>query len=686
MLDIPPALSSIFSSTDGASRLEREVFISFPLPTMSKALEATGPSTGASVEVLPLFVSKAGHVTLSVPGAGPLSLPLPQELNPTTREAVIQQLEAFVREQKPLMMTVQKNDASLTGLLTVSIPSVTERVARGTDGTSSFLPRPSLRVGDTLRAVVFMPEIGNEALFEDALQSSKLRGVSEALDQQAVVRPFLSNGVVSLISETFLEKTEQGVGRAALGQGGAGRGQSVRSFSAQPSNLTPSVDEANVMVNKTSLASGGSVKINTEAVSKSIGKLETILQGLSSIADDAVPNNSLLAEKIGSEQAARAPSSSLSSELLKKTQALSEKETVPPSLLKDGKVDVTRSMVKAPFFGTARYAAETTPGVLSSFPSVSSSSPKLSPGQDVALKILSILPSSDLQSLPEQIRNVSNNPEAAVQPMLAVVREAGMGGSRLVLDVDGSMAFLIKTPIEALPGTALLVSVDDVGLASWDPVSESKDAAFSSLPAALSVLAQSEAPLFHNALLQPTQALSASLLFFLSAVKQGKLSGWLGPEAVEALRGDGQDELLHLLSKDMTGRAAQDSIVGDWRMYTLPLYAHPHFQNLTLYVHPTSWQQGKRGRPNEDKGGLRFLIDMTLSRLGAMQLDGFVRGKALHMILRSEKALPSGLHQTLRASYLNVLEGVGCAGTLTFQVGRQHWMIMKPSRSSDILA
>jgi len=47
------------------------------------------------------------------------------------------------------------------------------------------------------------------------------------------------------------------------------------------------------------------------------------------------------------------------------------------------------------------------------------------------------------------------------------------------------------------------------------------------------------------------------------------------------------------------------------------------------------------------------------------------------MILRSETVLPAGLPHDLRAAYLKALNATGFAGTLNFQVGRQHWMVIQ---------
>jgi hypothetical protein len=75
-----------------------------------------------------------------------------------------------------------------------------------------------------------------------------------------------------------------------------------------------------------------------------------------------------------------------------------------------------------------------------------------------------------------------------------------------------------------------------------------------------------------------------------------------------------------------------------------------------------------------------------MSRLGALQLDGFVRKKQLDMIVRSEQALPAGLDRELKLSYIDVLSAVDYAGTISFQTGRQQWVnIQNPGAAKAVV-
>ena len=188
---------------------------------------------------------------------------------------------------------------------------------------------------------------------------------------------------------------------------------------------------------------------------------------------------------------------------------------------------------------------------------------------------------------------------------------------------------------------------------------------------------------------QATAALPGALLFLFSAFKQGNVGNWLGKEATDHLLRAGKENILRSLAQELgsAGQPVQDAVVGEWKSYPLPLYAQQQFQALTLYVHnDRDGQKDQRGGKAADKGKIRFLIDMRLSKLGSMQIDGFVQPKKIDMILRSETMLPTGLPNDLRSAYIRAVEAVGYAGSLHFQVGRKHWMMMQQSAPPPIRA
>ncbi len=306
----------------------------------------------------------------------------------------------------------------------------------------------------------------------------------------------------------------------------------------------------------------------------------------------------------------------------------------------------------------------------------------LKQGNEVALHVSSVVQSGYAeQSLP---------PHLEPNQIMATVSGTGTEG-QLILKA-GDATLFVKTPASAPVGTAVIVSVDAVKSAPLLPL-PALDAPsnFQALPQALAALAQINPQTLHQMLAthipQPTEALSGALLFLFGAFKQGNVRGWLGNEATDRLTNAGKSWIIDSLSKELggAGQLAQDSVVGAWRSYPLPLYAQQQFQALTLYVHSDREARKERANGASGIGRIRFLIDMRLSKLGAMQVDGFVQQKKLDMILRSETTMPEGLHHELRAAYIKALEAVGYTGALNFQVGRKFWIVMNQPAPQGIV-
>jgi hypothetical protein len=309
----------------------------------------------------------------------------------------------------------------------------------------------------------------------------------------------------------------------------------------------------------------------------------------------------------------------------------------------------------------------------------------LTPGNEVSLRIVSVLPAfTDTTAWQARL------PELAPNQIVATVSGTGTGGQLILTSGDATL--FVKAQVSAPVGTSVVISIDPVKNSPLMPLPTTpEDFSFQALPQALAALEQINPHVFRNATLnflpQPTEALPGALIFLLSAFKQGNMRGWLGNDAIDTLINAGKSEVIGKLSKDFgsAGQPAQDTVVGDWRSYPLPLYVHQQCQALTLYVH--SDRDARKDQPGgtPGTGRIRFLIDMKLSKLGAMQIDGFVQPKKLDMVLRSENVLPEGLHHELRTGYIRALSAVNYAGTLNFQVGRQHWLIMQKATSTGIV-
>lgn len=241
-------------------------------------------------------------------------------------------------------------------------------------------------------------------------------------------------------------------------------------------------------------------------------------------------------------------------------------------------------------------------------------------------------------------------------------------GLKLTVEVGDPRQLVFTHPAEA-------ATADGAAASRWPALAET----VSTLGGLEGALVQS---LLGTVVPQPNRKLAAALSFFLDAVRQGDAAGWLGDEAGGELEKAGRGDLLSRLGDEFRAMArdAAQTPPGDWRQLSIPLFDGHAFQRLELYV---------RAQRDDDEGGggqgggersHRFILDLDLSRLGALQLDGLVkaRSRRFDLILRSGQPLPGPLRAELLGAFSANLEAVGYAGGLAFQPGARGWIKPPP--------
>ncbi|WP_157089173.1 RAD23 family protein [Oceanibaculum pacificum] len=178
-------------------------------------------------------------------------------------------------------------------------------------------------------------------------------------------------------------------------------------------------------------------------------------------------------------------------------------------------------------------------------------------------------------------------------------------------------------------------------------------------------LAQS---VLQSAIPQPGPQLAGALLFVMAAMRGGDLRGLLGDSAVRTLGGrDGRTPLIGRLSDDMgrMSRDAPDSSGQEWRGYYLPMFDGQQLQQIRLFMRGPN-DEGEGGEEGGGQGH-RFLIDLDLSRLGALQLDGLARKDRLDLIVRTHRRLPMEVRRDIDTLFIETAEQVGLKGQVSFQ-------------------
>jgi hypothetical protein len=152
--------------------------------------------------------------------------------------------------------------------------------------------------------------------------------------------------------------------------------------------------------------------------------------------------------------------------------------------------------------------------------------------------------------------------------------------------------------------------------------------------------------------------LAGTLLFLLGALGTGN---WPGTKAGSVLDRAGRGDLRLRLDSEMDEvRRLADPPSGDWHVFVLPLLDGAALRAVQLYLRRNS---GGNTRPED---GTRFVLDVEMSRLGALQLDGLVRHKRLDVMLRSHREIAPALRQEIAAVFRDTTSAAGFAGEIVF--------------------
>ncbi len=180
---------------------------------------------------------------------------------------------------------------------------------------------------------------------------------------------------------------------------------------------------------------------------------------------------------------------------------------------------------------------------------------------------------------------------------------------------------------------------------------------------------------------QPGQQLTASLMFFVAALRGGNVRTWVGDRGAAMLESAGSIDLLARLTAEFSGtsRTMAEPPPGDWRSLSIP-FQHGH-QLSELAVHYHGDHPGRGEGDDEDGGAKRIMVDFTLSRSGPMRLDGLLGAKRFDLLVRSMTALPDWMQNDVVQLFSSACEASALAGTVGFRTGREGWATVSNAKS-----
>ncbi len=158
--------------------------------------------------------------------------------------------------------------------------------------------------------------------------------------------------------------------------------------------------------------------------------------------------------------------------------------------------------------------------------------------------------------------------------------------------------------------------------------------------------------------------LAPGMLFFLSAILTGDIRRVLGDDAHRLLSRSAPG-LMDRLSGELSQmqRLAGDSTSPDWRSFFIPINTGSGLEQVRFHLH-----KGDDGSADgDDQKGVRFVIEVNMSRLGAFQFDGFARRDQVDLVVKTHSALPQGMQDDIRSIYTDTLSAMGFAGNVAFR-------------------
>jgi hypothetical protein len=168
--------------------------------------------------------------------------------------------------------------------------------------------------------------------------------------------------------------------------------------------------------------------------------------------------------------------------------------------------------------------------------------------------------------------------------------------------------------------------------------------------------------------------LAAGLALFAEAVQSGNSKQVAGDGVVKGLDKAGRRDLAGRLKKDFDSLADEAARplgpAADWRGLTMPFLNGATIDPIRLYVrHPPEDEEGGGGKSGGHEH--RFILDITMTRLGRIQLDGLIqRGtNRFDLVMRTGQPLSDGMRQDIAGIFAECGQLTGAKGSISFQTG-----------------
>lgn len=272
---------------------------------------------------------------------------------------------------------------------------------------------------------------------------------------------------------------------------------------------------------------------------------------------------------------------------------------------------------------------------------------------------------------------------AGAATLPARVLGTGVEGRTILETPLGPMALAGRLP--APPGTRLALVLPEPSDAPTAAAAPETPAG--GLTRSLAHLAEAQPALARaiaaDLIPQPGPRLTTQIAAFIEAAKAGDAAHWIGREGAGMLTRLGPAHEAGRLADAVSGAIQPRVAMTDartWWSITVPFAANGVIVPLTIRVRHQEDDGGSDGQAGAGPRTTRFQIDLELSRLGPLQLDGLSRARRLDIVLRSRQTLDLRMRQELSGLYTDTVGAMGLSGSLQFQTGMHGWIVPAAGR------
>lgn len=170
---------------------------------------------------------------------------------------------------------------------------------------------------------------------------------------------------------------------------------------------------------------------------------------------------------------------------------------------------------------------------------------------------------------------------------------------------------------------------------------------------------------------------AALALFFIALAGAGDVDQFLPVAMLNTLKQTAKGKaLLDQLSLDINNFARMDQVMlpPDWKGMFIPFAWQNQILKVPLYYKDSQEFEEENDAQSKRKRQLRFLFDLKLSRMGGVQVDGFLQSQRLDLILRTKTPLSPPMQQEMRKLYAGAVEKSNLTGELSFQFKPEQWV------------